>query len=521
MKTLTARMASMSADERSRFLAKVRTAATGSAVADEVRPAPGACPDGRGPASFVQEQLWFVSQLADDVPAYNVSFAFRLDGPLDPGHLTGAVEDVARRHDVLRTRLMVHGGQLSQEVTDQVPAVPLIDVSTAEDPDTAAGRQIAELSRTIFDLSAEPPMRLALIRIRDERHVLVWIAHHTLVDGWSFGIICTELAGAYRLRTAGRQIELPPVRLQFLDVAQWQRNRVDGALLQDLLDRWRDRLAGPAPRGLPTDRPRPDRQTFRGGMRRFDLGRAAAQAVTTAAERAGVTPFGVLLGAYALTLTAHAGGDAGVIGVPLAGRGRPELDGVVGPCSNTLPLRVDLTGDPTLAEVTVRANEAMLDGVSGQDVPFGKLAEAVLPDRDASRNPLFDVLFNLGNLPPGSDRAELGPDTTMRVDGCPNGTVRLDLELTVEHGPDALTGRLEYNAELFDDTTADALLDDLRHVLRRIAEQPDERRSMLKPAGAARRQVADRARTLSRDSVPAARPARSVSAARSSKGWTR
>jgi non-ribosomal peptide synthetase component F len=145
----------------------------------------------------------------------------------------------------------------------------------------------------------------------------------------------------------------------------------------------------------------------------------------------------------------------------------------------------------------------------------------VLPDRDASRNPLFDVLFNLGNLPPGSDRAELGPDTTMRVDGCPNGTVRLDLELTVEHGPDALTGRLEYNAELFDDTTAEALLDDLRHVLRRIAEQPDERRSMLKPAGAARRQVADRARTLSRDSVPATRPARSASAARRSKGWTR
>nr|BFE70713.1 hypothetical protein GCM10020092_040140 [Actinoplanes digitatis] len=232
----------------------------------------------------------------------------------------------------------------------------------------------------------------------------------------------------------------------------------------------------------------------------------------------GVTPFGVLLGAYALTLAAHAGGDAGVIGVPLAGRGRPELDGVVGPCSNTLPLRVDLAGDPTLAEVTARANEAMLAAVSGQDVPFGKLAEALLPDRDASRNPLFDVLFNLGNLPPGSDRAELGPDTTMRIDGCPNGTVRLDLELTVEHGPDALTGRLEYNAELFDDATAETLIEDLRHVLDQIAGHPEERRSAVRPPGAARRRVAARARALRDDGAPAARPA---SASRRSRGWSR
>jgi len=520
VKTLTARMASMSAEERSRFLANVRAAATGSTVADEPRLAPGACPDGRGPASFVQEQLWFVSRLADGVPAYNVSFAFRLDGPLDADDLSGAVADVARRHDVLRTRLVVAGGRLGQEVTDQVPAVPLIDVSTADAPDTAAEEQIGKLSRTVFELSAGPPLRLALIRVRDDRHVLVWIAHHALVDGWSFGIICTELATAYRARRAGRQADLPPVRLQFLDVAQWQRTRVAGALLQKLVAGWRDRLAGPAPRDLPTDHPRPDRQTFRGGMRRFDLGRPAAQAVTAAAESAGVTPFGVLLGAYALTLAAHAGGDAEVIGVPLAGRGRPELDGVVGPCSNTLPLRIDLAGDPTLAEVTVRANEAMLAAVSEQDVPFGKLAEAVLPDRDAGRNPLFGVLFNLGNLPPGSDRAELGPDTTMRVDGCPNGTVRLDLELTVEHGPEALTGRLEYNVDLFDAATADALVDDLRYVLEQIAARPDERRSAVRPPGAAGRQMAARARTLSRDSASAPRPVRTASAARRAKGWT-
>ncbi|MEU7907092.1 condensation domain-containing protein [Actinoplanes sp. NPDC049118] len=518
MKTLTARLASMSAEERGRFLAKVHTAATGTVVAQEPRLTPGSCPGGRGPASFVQEQLWFVSRLADGVPAYNVSFAFRLDGPLDADALGGAVADVAGRHDVLRTRLVVTGGRLDQEVTDRTPAMPLTDVSTADDPEQAAGELLGELSRTVFDLSAGPPLRLALLRIRDDRHVLAWISHHTLVDGWSFGIIGTELAAAYRGRRAGRPANLPPVRLQFLDVARWQRARVDGELLRDLVSGWRERLAGPEPRELPTDRPRPDRQTFRGGMRRFDLGGPAARAVTAAAENAGVTPFGVLLGAYALTLAAHAGGDAGVIGVPLAGRGRPELDGVVGPCSNTLPLRVDLAGDPTLAEVTARANEAMLAAVSGQDVPFGKLAEAVLPDRDASRNPLFDVLFNLGNLPPGSDRAELGPDTTMRIDGCPNGTVRLDLELTVEHGPDSLTGRLEYNAELFDDSTAGDLVDDLRHVLERIAGSPGERRSAVRPPGAARRRVAARARALRHDGAPATR---SASAARRSNRWSR
>ncbi|NBE83287.1 condensation domain-containing protein [Micromonospora rubida] len=517
MKTLMGRLASMSEDDRARVLAKVRSAASGAAGAEEPRLTPGSCPAGRGPASFVQEQLWFVSQLAQGVPAYNVSFAFHLTGPVDADALGAAVRDVVRRHDVLRSRLVLADGRLTQEVTDADPELPVRDLGDAPDPERAAEDRIAELSRTVFDLAARPPLRLELLRISPTRHALAWIAHHTLVDGWSFGVLLTELAAAYRARCAGREPELPEARLQFRDVARWQRERLAGPTLDRLLESWRKRLAGPVPAELPTDRPRGATQTFRGGMLRFDFGPAAAQGVAAVADRLRVTPFAVLLGAYALVVAAYAGSDAAVVGAPLAGRGRPELDGVVGPFSNTLPLRVDLAGDPTLAEVLTRANDAMLDGVAGQDVPFSKLAEAVRGDRDASRNPLFDVLFNLGNLPPGSDRADLGGRTRLEVRGCPNGTVRLDLELTAEHTAEALTGRLEFNADLFDEATAAALLDDVRLAVGQLAADPATRRSTLDLPGAHRRRVAASARAAG--GAAPLRPARGAS--RRARSWSR
>ncbi|WP_052503981.1 condensation domain-containing protein [Micromonospora haikouensis] len=518
MGTLMGRLAAMSEEDRARVLAKVRGAAGGPAGTGEPRLAPGACPAGRGPASFVQEQLWFVSQLAQGVPAYNVSFAFHLTGPLDADALLAAVRDVVRRHDVLRSRLVLADGRLVQEVTDADPRVPVRDLTGAPDPQRAAQERVAALSRTAFDLAARPPLRLELLRISPTRHALAWIAHHTLVDGWSFGILLTELAGAYRARCAGREPDLPEVRLQFRDVAHWQRERMTGPTLDRLLDRWQRRLAGPAPAELPTDRPRGAAQTFRGGMLRFDFGADAAAGVAAVADRLRVTPFAVLLGAYALVVAAYAGSDAAVVGAPLAGRGRPELDAVVGPFSNTLPLRVDLSGDPTGAEVLTRANDAMLDAVSGQDVPFSRLADAVRGDRDARRNPLFDVLFNLGNLPPGSDRADLGGQTRLEVRGCPNGTVRLDLELTAEHTPQALTGRLEYNADLFDEATAGALLDDVRLVVGQLAADPTTRRSALEVPGARRRRLAAAARAAGGDAAPL-RPART--AARRTRAWSR
>jgi hypothetical protein len=444
--TTMKRLASLSGAERDRVLANARRRATGAAAPTGPALVAGACPDGRGPASFVQEQLWFVSQLAGDVPAYNISFAFDIHGPCEPDRLRAAVASVLGRHDVLRTRFVLDGGRLAQEVTDQVTDVPVVEV--ADGP--AADRRVSELSRTHFDLAAGPPLRLELLRVAPDHHVLAWVAHHCLADGWSFGVVLKDLAAAYR------GASLAPARLQFLDVAHWQRMSTRDGLVAE----WVTRLGAP-PRPLPTDRPRPAAQTFRGGMLPIDLGPDAARAVADTAGRAGVTVFAVLLAAYARTLATRTGDDACVIGSPLAGRERPELNDVVGPLANTLPLRVELTGD-----VLQSANDALMEAVAGQDVPFSALVKAVAGGgRDASRNPLFTVLFNLGNLPPGADRADLGDGTTLSVRGFPNGTVRLDLELTMEHSADALTGRLEYNADLFDEATAAALLDDLRREL--------------------------------------------------------
>jgi Condensation domain len=507
--TLIGRLAGMSDEERARFLARLRGTTPGAhpdaredASRDARRDArrdalvPRGRSGGPAPASFVQEQLWFLHQLAGGRPAYNVPFSFRLRGPLAAEAMLAAIADVVGRHDVLRARLVLDGGRLVQVPLRQSPVpVPVTDAPgrTAGDREAAAHRRADALARTRFDLAAGPLVRLELVRLGPEDHLLVWVAHHVVADGWSVGLLLDELRTAYRARLAGNACGAPPPRLQFADFAEWQRGRLAGERLDALLGQWRDRLAGTSFAGVPTDFPRPPQQGFRGESVAFELPAGVAGGVDSLSRQGRTTAFVVLLAAFQVLLARHAGTRDVVVGVPLAGRSRPELESMIGPLSNTLPVRVDLGHDPAFSDVLARAAEAMLDTVAQQEVPFGRLTEAQLSQvgsagRDPSRNPLFQVVFNMGTLPRGAEPVELAPGLTAEPGGHPNGTARMDLELTMERTGGRVHGRLDYDVDLFAAGTARRLVEQLRQLLSAIVAGPRRRLSEIPLLAAVDRQ---------------------------------
>lgn len=452
------KIAGMSPAERARLVGQLRKSA-GAAVAAGAQLVPR--PDALE-ASFVQEQLWFLHQLAPEQPSYNVSFSFRLRGPLDRDRLVSTVDGIVARHGVLRSRLVLRAGTLLQVPDVDMPSVELVDVPAAE-----ADAWVRSMSRTPFVLGTGPLSRVALLRLADDDHLLVWIAHHSIMDGWSFGLLLDELCAGY----AGAA--LPEVALQYTDVTAWQRERLSGGELAGVLDKWRSRLADAPSVAVPTDRPRPVAQTFDGSLVRFSVPADVAAGLASVADSCGATVFSTLLAAYQVLVARWCDAPGIVVGVPLSGRGRPELDKVVGPLANTLPIRADLPADAAFSAVLREVNGAVLDAIEGQDVPFTRLVELLEDGRDPSKNPLFQVLFNLGNLPQAAELITLGPDVELVPGAHPNGTIRMDLELTMEQAAGGLTGRLEYNTALFEAATAESLVSAYQRLLATIATSPD------------------------------------------------
>ncbi|MBP2703235.1 hypothetical protein JOL79_05400 [Microbispora sp. RL4-1S] len=456
------KLAGLSGAERARLLGRLRRNAGVADAAARLEPRGGGGP---AAASFVQEQLWFLHQLAPAQPSYNVSFSFRLSGPLDEARLLSVIDGIVARHDVLRARLVLRDGALTQVPDVELPPVEIVDL-----PDEAAVRErVLRLAREPFDLGAGPLTRIALLRLSPVEHLLVWVAHHCILDGWSFGLILDELRAGYQGETR------PAPELRYADVAAWQRERLAAGEYAAPLARWRTRLEGAPSVTFPTDRPRPAAQTFAGAQVDFTVPDDVAAALTALADRSGVTLFSVLLAAYQALLARWSGAPSVVVGVPLAGRGRPELNGVMGPLANTLPVRADLPLDATFADVLARVHGSVLDALEDQDVPFARMVEQLAEGRDPSRNPLFQVLFNLGNLPQGADGVDLTPDLRLRPDAHPNGTVRMDAELTMESGAGGLGGRLEYATALYDPDTAAGLVDGFQRLLAAVAADPGVR----------------------------------------------
>jgi amino acid adenylation domain-containing protein len=431
------------------------------------------------PLSFAQQRLWFLDQLQPNSPFYNVPAAVRLSGPLDLSALDQALGGLVRRHEALRTSFVEVDGQPRQVVAQAGAALPLTltDLRTLPaDEREQAARRLAEIeARRPFNLARGPLLRAILLCLDDQEHVLVLTLHHIIADGWSLGILIREFALLYQAHSAlsaGAPAPLAGLPVQYADYAIWQRQWLRGAALDAQLDYWRQRLAGAPPIvELPTDRPRPLAQTFAGASYTFTLPAQLSAALTVFSRRAGCTLFMTLLAAFQSILAGYSRQDDIVVGTAIAGRTQPETEGVLGCFVNTLVLRGDLAGNPTFHEVARRTREVCLEAYAHQDLPIELLVEALQPQRDLSRNPLFQVLFVLQNAPmPALDL----PDLSMRPLELTSGTARLDLALSMTETAGGLVGTLEYNTDLFDCTTIMRLSSHIQMLLAGAIIAPDQ-----------------------------------------------
>ncbi|MEW5931706.1 MAG: amino acid adenylation domain-containing protein, partial [Gemmatimonadota bacterium] len=451
-----------------------------AARAEEARRGAGAAPappiervehDGPVPLSFAQERLWFLEQMRPGEGLYTIPVALRLAGALDADVLARALTEIVRRHEALRTAFPVLGGGPVQVVR---PAAP---VRLRVEPADSVGALVREEMLRPFDLEAGPLFRLRLARLAGGDHLLLVVLHHSIGDGWSAGVLLRELAALYRAFAAGASSPLPEPPVQPRDHAAWQRRHLEGAALDAQLAWWRERLAGAPPvLELPTDRPRPPVPGFRAGTVRFALDAELTASLKALSRREGATPFMTLLAAWQLLLSRYAGQDDVVVGTPIAGRTRAELEGLVGFFVNTLALRTDLSGDPRFPELLGRVREATLDAYARQDLPFERLVEALQPERDLSRNPVFQVLFVLQNAPL---RAEDAGGLRIAPEEVEGTAAKFDLTLALEERDGALAGVVEYAAELFDAATVERMAEHFRVLLGAVATDPRRRLSAL------------------------------------------
>jgi acyl carrier protein len=423
----------------------------------------------RAPASFAQEQLWFLDQLAPGVPNYNVPFAFTLDGPLDVPALAETIDVIAARHDSLRTSLAKTPDGIVQQVHESAGTSLVVDSSA----------DVFDLVRQPFALSTTPLWRAHLIPRSEQQHVLVFVASHAVVDGWSVGLLIHELSTVYAAGRAGRAADLPDPPMQFTDYALAQRERLAGSRFDDLLEFWRDRLAGVPQLGFPYDHPRPATPSFEGRTETFPVPEDAVTRVGALARTAGVTPFAVTVAAYHALLSAHCGHTDIAVGTPVAGRDRPEYDDLMGSLVNTVVLRAAWSDDPTFTEFVERLAGIAVDAFGHQEMPFGKLVERLSPARDGRFNPLCQTVFSFGSTPFTGLHHELDGGVRLTFRGVSNNTVRFDFELSLDESEQGWTGRLEYAADLFEPASAAALCRDYAELLVRALDNPDARLSTL------------------------------------------
>ncbi len=441
--------------------------------------------DGGGdrPLSFGQRRLWFLHHLAPASPVYNLPFAVRMDGALDVSALAAALSEIVRRHEVLRTAIVTRRGEAVQEMAPAAPVpLPAADLSALP-----TGRRAPEAWRLAgatacrpFDLTRPPLLRALLLRLEPDVHRLLLDLHHIAADGWSGAVLVREAGALYAAYAAGRPSPLPGLPLQYVDFARWQRERLTGGTLARLLDFWRERLAGLPPLALPTDRPRPARESFRGTRRTAWLAAPLAVELEGLARSRGATLFMALAAAFAALLGRLSGQEDFGLATPVAGRAPaagPEVEGLIGFFVNTLVLRAGLAGDPPFAELLARMRDTAMAAFAHQELPFERLVEELGGPRETARQPLAQALLVLQNAP----REPLAlPGLTLTPEETGNGTAKLDLALDLERLPDlsgisgigGIAAGLEVNRDLFDPATAARLLEQLTVLLAAAVADP-------------------------------------------------
>lgn len=431
---------------------------------------------GNLPLSFAQQRLWIVHQLDPDSPAYNISNADRISGPLILNALFRAFYEIVRRHEALRTTFSSVEG-VPMQVIDPSPHLALSMVDLADLPSDYREREARRLAdedaQRPFDLAKGPLLRVTLLRLSDEDHVALHTMHHIISDGWSMEVLDREIVTLYNAYSSGRTSPLPELAIQYADFAHWQRQWLQGEVLEAQLSYWKRQLAGSPPLlELATDRPRPEMQSFRGARRSVVLSKPLSEEIKALSRRKDATLFMTLLAAFKVLIYKYAGQHDIIVGTNVANRNRSETEALIGFFVNLLPLRTDLTGDPSFEELLHRVRKVALGAYAHQDVPFEKISNALKLGRSTSYTPLVQVMFVLTNR--STSNVELsGLSLSALSTNLP--TSRFDLVLAVVERDAGLDVTLNYNPDLFDDHTINRMLAHYEKLLSHIAARPNEK----------------------------------------------
>jgi amino acid adenylation domain-containing protein len=436
--------------------------------------------NGGAPLAFAQERLWFMEQFEPGQSFNNIPVAIRLEGAFSFNALERAVAEIVQRHQTLRTAFRNADGRPAAVVAPEAAvSIPAIDLSslTAVRREAEAERLMSDEARRPFDLAQSPLLRVKVIRLASDEHLLLLTTHHIVCDGWSMGVFYRELTTLYQAFSRQQPALLPDLPFDYADFARAQRERLQGGVLEKLLGFWKQQLNGAQTTlNLPTDRPRPPVQTYCGATQHFALPARLAVELSRLARKEDVTLFMLLLAAFQALLHRYTGQEDLLVGSPIAGRMRVETEGLIGLFLNTLALRGDLSGDPAFRELLGRTRRVTLDAYAHQELPFEKLVDALQPGRDLSRPPLFQAMFVLQNAP--LHPLELAG---LKLTPLPthSGTAKFDLMLSLEEDAGGLSGFIEYNTGLFDAETVTRLLGHYQTLLEAVIANVEQRLSRL------------------------------------------
>lgn len=437
--------------------------------------------DGMIPLTFPQERIWFLMQLVPQNLAYNFQYSVRFTGKLDIGVLERTLTEIVRRHEALRTTFPAVDGRPVQivhppfEVT--LPIVDMTSLPTTE-REAAAEAEVLRFIQHSFDVSQLPLVVWLLIKVAEDDHIFAQVEHHFIHDGWSMAVILNEVKAIYGAFVVGKPSPLPELPVQFADFAYWQRGFMQGKALEAEIAYWQQQLQGaPTTLALPTDHPRPKAQAFNGALNRSELPRDLYDALKVLGRREGMTFYQTLQSAFCAMMYRYSGQDDFLVGTGVANRRLPEAEALIGMIVNTVVLRANVAGNPTFRELLNRIRATALDAYAHQDMPFEKLVEVLQPERDLSRNPLYQVMFSFhDSAVPNLVFPELTGWLTERH----NKTAKADINVIImprpERGTNAIDDRItlwwEYNADLFEPETIERMVGHFVNILRAIADNP-------------------------------------------------
>ncbi len=455
---------------------RLRGKTDASATSPAIRRRPVAGP---APLSLSQERIWFLDRLEPGSAVHNAPSALRLEGHLDDEALEKALSEIVRRHEALRTRFEIIDGQ-PMAITEVARPVKVTVVNLSHIPDEQRDEEIVRLAgeeaRREFDLSTSPLVRATLLRWAPTSQVLLLTLHHIVFDGWSKGVLIRELLTLYEAFSASRPSPLKELPIQYADFAVWQRTWLQGEVLEGQLAYWRQRLKEAPTLELPTDRPRPEVQTFRGSRQWISISSDLSDSLRELARVEGTSLFMVLLATFKVQLNRYTKQTDLVVGTHVANRTRAETESLIGFFVNTLALRTDLSGDPTFRELLAQVRDVTLGAYQHQEVPFEKVVEALSIKADKSRRPLFQVMFALHNAPRPPIKVAGLTQSMVKFD---DRLVRYDLEFDLWRGEDGLEGFLVHNADLIDDATTERMVEHYIRLLQAIVATSGVRLSEL------------------------------------------